>query len=126
RWQGMAPCLLADAIAAAAAGEEEEEEEEDDDDDAPTTSPLENPELARRLPAALLVRDADAGEAVFDQRAMAKMLRDLGPLAFLSDGEPFAGVTMHGPMLVADSQQPLDLDVLIGEVGADAVRLAIL
>jgi len=109
-WQWMAPCLATGAT----------------DADAPTTSPLENRELERWLPAALLICDADAGEAVFDRRALAKTLRDLGPLSCLPDGEPFAGVTMHGPMSVPDSQQPLDLDALIEEVGADAVRLAIL
>jgi leucyl-tRNA synthetase len=111
-WQWLAPCLAPEARA---------------------ESPFENSELERWLGAARLIREVDPDGLLFDQRVTAKALRDIGPLAFLTDGEPFAGVTIHGPVLMPDSHNEdisdldkPDLDKLIGEVGADALRLAIL
>jgi leucyl-tRNA synthetase len=61
-----------------------------------------------------------------------KALRDIGPFAFLEDGEPFAGCLFH-EMVVADGRKMskhlgnvVDPDELVGRHGADTVRLAIL
>ena len=63
---------------------------------------------------------------------MTKALRDIGPFAFLEDGEPFAGCLFH-EMVVADGRKMskhlgnvVDPDELVGRYGADTVRLAIL
>ena len=63
---------------------------------------------------------------------MTKALRDIGPFAFLEDGEPFAGCLFH-EMVVADGRKMskhlgnvVDPDELVGRHGADTVRLAIL
>jgi leucyl-tRNA synthetase len=91
-----------------------------------------HPELRRWLPAERLVAGNDSGSFVFDQRAVTKALRDIGPFAFLEDGEPFAGCLFH-EMVVADGRKMskhlgnvVDPDELVGRHGADTVRLAIL
>src|SRR5467141_4441058 len=60
------------------------------------------------------------------------LLRDLGPLAFLSDGEPFAGCLFH-EMVISDGRKMskhlgnvVDPDELVERYGADTVRLAVL
>ena len=69
---------------------------------------------------------------MFDQRIVTKALRDIGPLAFLADGEPFAGCLFH-EMVTADGRKMskhlgnvVDPDELVERYGADTVRLAIL
>jgi len=91
-----------------------------------------HPDLRRWLPSERLVAGNDSGSFVFDQRAVTKALRDLGPFAFLEDGEPFAGCLFH-EMVVADGRKMskhlgnvVDPDELVGRYGADTVRLAIL
>jgi len=61
-----------------------------------------------------------------------KALRDIGPLDFLDDGEPFAGCLFH-EMVIADGRKMskhlgnvVDPDALVAKYGADTVRLAVL
>ena len=63
---------------------------------------------------------------------MTKALRDIGPLAFLADGEPFAGCLFH-EMVISDGRKMskhlgnvVDPDELVERYGADTVRLAVL
>ncbi|HWJ51726.1 MAG TPA: class I tRNA ligase family protein, partial [Solirubrobacteraceae bacterium] len=69
---------------------------------------------------------------VFDQRTVTKALRDIGPLSFLEDGEPFAGCLFH-EMVISEGRKMskhlgnvVDPDELIARYGADTVRLAVL
>jgi leucyl-tRNA synthetase len=89
-------------------------------------------DLRRWLPSERLVAGSDSGNFVFDQRIVTKALRDIGPLSFLTDGEPFAGCLFH-EMVVADGRKMskhlgnvVDPDELIATYGADTVRLAVL
>jgi leucyl-tRNA synthetase len=91
-----------------------------------------HPDLRRWLPSERLVAGNDSGGFVFDQRVVTKALRDIGPLAFLADGEPFAGCLFH-EMVIADGRKMskhlgnvVDPDELVAEHGADTVRLAVL
>ncbi|HMD57440.1 MAG TPA: class I tRNA ligase family protein [Solirubrobacteraceae bacterium] len=83
------------------------------------------------LPSERLVAGSDSGNFVFDQRTVTKALRDIGPLAFLSDGEPFAGCLFH-EMVIRDKRKMskhlgnvVDPDELVERYGADTVRLAV-
>jgi leucyl-tRNA synthetase len=89
-------------------------------------------DLRAWLPSERLVAGSDSGNFMFDQRITTKALRDIGPLAFLSDGEPFAGALMH-EMVIRDGRKMskhlgnvVEPDELVEELGADTVRLAIL
>jgi leucyl-tRNA synthetase len=91
-----------------------------------------HPDLERWLPSERLVAGNDSGSFVFDQRVVTKALRDIGPFSFLADGEPFAGCLFH-EMVVADGRKMskhlgnvVDPDELVGQHGADTLRLAIL
>jgi leucyl-tRNA synthetase len=91
-----------------------------------------HPDLQGWLPSERLVAGNDSGGFVFDQRVVTKALRDIGPFAFLEDGEPFAGCLFH-EMVVADGRKMskhlgnvVDPDELVERHGADTVRLAIL
>jgi leucyl-tRNA synthetase len=91
-----------------------------------------HPDLRRWLPAERLVAGNDSGGFVFDQRVVTKALRDIGPFAFLAEGEPFAGCLFH-EMVMADGRKMskhlgnvVDPDELVAEHGADTVRLAVL
>jgi leucyl-tRNA synthetase len=90
------------------------------------------PDLRHWLPSERLVAGSDSGNFVFDQRIVTKALRDIGPLAFLADGEPFAGCLFH-EMVISDGRKMskhlgnvVDPDELIERYGADTVRLAVL
>jgi leucyl-tRNA synthetase len=90
------------------------------------------PDLRHWLPSERLVAGSDSGNFVFDQRTVTKALRDIGPLAFLADGEPFAGCLFH-EMVISDGRKMskhlgnvVDPDELIDRYGADTVRLAVL
>jgi leucyl-tRNA synthetase len=90
------------------------------------------PDLRRWLPSERLVAGTDSGNFVFDQRVVTKALRDIGPLAFLQDGEPFAGCLFH-EMVIRDGRKMskhlgnvVDPDELLEAFGADTLRLAVL
>ncbi|HEY1687593.1 MAG TPA: class I tRNA ligase family protein [Solirubrobacteraceae bacterium] len=90
------------------------------------------PDLRAWLPCERVVAGNDSGNFVFDQRITTKALRDIGPLEFLSDGEPFAGCLFH-EMVIRDGRKMskhlgnvVDPDELVAEYGADTVRLAVL
>ena len=89
-------------------------------------------DLRAWLPSERLVAGSDSGNFMFDQRVTTKALRDLGPLAFLADGEPFAGALMH-EMVIRDGRKMskhlgnvVDPDELVESFGADTVRMAVL
>ncbi|HEY5045191.1 MAG TPA: class I tRNA ligase family protein [Solirubrobacteraceae bacterium] len=89
-------------------------------------------DLRQWLPSERLVAGSDSGNFVFDQRIVTKALRDIGPLAFLADGEPFAGCLFH-EMVIRDGRKMskhlgnvVDPDELLASYGADTVRLATL
>jgi leucyl-tRNA synthetase len=84
------------------------------------------------LPSERLVAGTDSGNFVFDQRIVTKALRDIGPLRFLADGEPFAGCLFH-EMVIRDGRKMskhlgnvVDPDELLERFGADTLRLAVL
>lgn len=90
------------------------------------------PDLRHWLPSERLVAGSDSGNFVYDQRTVTKALRDIGPLAFLADGEPFAGCLFH-EMVIRDGRKMskhlgnvVDPDELVERYGADTVRLAVL
>jgi leucyl-tRNA synthetase len=100
--------------------------------EARETEMFSHPDLERWLPSERLVAGNDSGSFVFDQRVVTKALRDIGPFSFLAEGEPFAGCLFH-EMVVADGRKMskhlgnvVDPDELVGEHGADTLRLAIL
>jgi leucyl-tRNA synthetase len=89
-------------------------------------------DLRAWLPCERVVAGSDSGNFVFDQRTVTKALRDIGPLAFLGRGEPFAGCLFH-EMVIADGRKMskhlgnvVDPDELVAAYGADTVRLAVL
>jgi leucyl-tRNA synthetase len=91
-----------------------------------------HPDLQRWLPSERLVAGADSGGFVFDQRVVAKALRDIGPFSFMEHGEPFSGCLFH-EMVIADGRKMskhlgnvVDPDELVEQYGADTVRLAVL
>lgn len=87
-------------------------------------------DLRAWLPSERVVAGSDSGNFVFDQRIVTKALRDIGPLQFLTDGEPFAGCLFH-EMVIRDGRKMskhlgnvVDPDELVERYGADTVRLA--
>ena len=90
------------------------------------------PDLRHWLPSERVVAGSDSGNFVFDQRIVTKALRDLGPLAFLGDGEPFAGCLFHEMVISGGRKMSkhlgnvVDPDELVSRYGADTVRLAVL
>ena len=91
-----------------------------------------HPDLQGWLPSERLVAGNDSGGFVFDQRVVTKALRDIGPFAFIEEGEPFAGCLFH-EMVIADGRKMskhlgnvVNPDELVAEHGADTVRLAVL
>jgi leucyl-tRNA synthetase len=89
-------------------------------------------DLRSWLPSERVVAGSDSGNFVFDQRTVTKALRDIGPLAFLENGEPFAGCLFH-EMVIRDGRKMskhlgnvVDPDELVAQYGADTVRLAVL
>lgn len=89
-------------------------------------------DLRAWLPCERVVAGSDSGNFVFDQRITTMALRDIGPLAFLSEGEPFAGCLFH-EMVISDGRKMskhlgnvVDPDALVEQYGADTVRLATL
>jgi leucyl-tRNA synthetase len=91
-----------------------------------------HPESRKWLPAERLVAGGDSGGFVFDQRIVTKALRDHGEFAYMEAGEPFEGCLFH-EMVIADGRKMskhlgnvVNPDELVGEFGADTVRVAVL
>ncbi|MBS1679278.1 MAG: class I tRNA ligase family protein [Actinobacteria bacterium] len=91
-----------------------------------------HPESRKWLPAERLVAGGDSGGFVFDQRIVTKALRDHGEFAYMDAGEPFEGCLFH-EMVIADGRKMskhlgnvVDPDELVGQFGADTVRVAVL
>jgi leucyl-tRNA synthetase len=91
-----------------------------------------HPESKKWLPAERLVAGGDSGGFVFDQRIVTKALRDHGEFAYMTDGEPFEGCLFH-EMVISDGRKMskhlgnvVNPDELVGEFGADTVRVAVL
>jgi leucyl-tRNA synthetase len=91
-----------------------------------------HPDLQEWLPSERLVAGNDSGGFVFDQRVVTKALRDIGPFAFMGEGEPFAGCLFH-EMVIADGRKMskhlgnvVNPDELVAQHGADTVRMAVL
>ncbi|HEY3552874.1 MAG TPA: class I tRNA ligase family protein, partial [Solirubrobacterales bacterium] len=91
-----------------------------------------HPDLQKWLPSERLVAGNDSGGFVFDQRVVTKALRDIGPFAFMEEGEPFAGCLFH-EMVIADGRKMskhlgnvVNPDELVAQHGADTVRVAVL
>ncbi|HEY6760577.1 MAG TPA: class I tRNA ligase family protein [Baekduia sp.] len=68
-----------------------------------------------------LIASAPTASAVHDMRTVGKALQELGTLG---DGEPFERAFVHEPVDAGDAAP--DLDALLTDAGADALRLAIL
>ncbi len=89
-------------------------------------------DLRHWLPCERVVAGSDSGNFVFDQRIVAKALRDIEHLAFLADGEPFAGCLFHEMVISGGRKMSkhlgnvVDPDELVERYGADTVRLAVL
>jgi leucyl-tRNA synthetase len=89
-------------------------------------------EYQRWLPARQIVWGADAGGYMFDQRLIGKVLQDLEELPPLEAREPFSNALMHqmvrmdGRKMSKHLGNVVDPNELVGEVGADVVRLAVL
>jgi leucyl-tRNA synthetase len=93
---------------------------------------FDHPELTRWFPIARYIQGADIGGFVLDERAVSKLLRDLGHASYLPNGEPYEGALMHG-MVKLDGQKmskhlnnSVDPDDLVSRYGADAVRFGLL
>ncbi|MFT3865325.1 MAG: class I tRNA ligase family protein [Solirubrobacterales bacterium] len=91
-----------------------------------------HPESRKWLPAERLVAGGDSGGFVFDQRIVTKALRDHGEFAYMEDGEPFFGNLFH-EMVISEGRKMskhlgnvVDPDELVGEFGADTIRVAVL
>ncbi len=91
-----------------------------------------HPESRKWLPAERQVAGGDSGGFVFDQRVVTKALRDHGEFDWMTDGEPFEGVLFH-EMVISDGRKMskhlgnvVNPDELVGEFGADTIRVAVL
>lgn len=92
-----------------------------------------HPDLQKWLPAGMVVAGADVGGFLYNQRWLTKALRDIGPLGFLENGEPFAGTLVHEMVLAEDGRKmskhlgnATDPMEIIDEYGSDILRYAIL
>jgi leucyl-tRNA synthetase len=104
--------------------------------EARSDASFDSPEFERWLPVNRVVCSVDDGHWLFDQRTITKALRDRGLFPNLADGEPFQGVTTHEKVhsdgcevsdhLAHTVDVKVDVDEVMTELGADAVRLAVL
>jgi leucyl-tRNA synthetase len=96
------------------------------------TEMFSHPEARRWLPVEQLIHGADIGGFILNMRMGAKALREIGVQDFPGDGEPFEGALMHGMVNLGGRKMSkhlgnvVSLEELVGRVGADAVRFAIL
>jgi leucyl-tRNA synthetase len=93
---------------------------------------FDHPETARWLPVTNVIRGTDGAGFVFDQRSFTKMLRDVGLLAHIEDGEPFTNqrmiglVRFDGRKMSKHLRNTVELKDMLEQVGADTLRVAML
>ncbi len=93
---------------------------------------FDHPETARWLPVTNVIRGTDGAGFVFDQRSFTKMLRDVGLLTHIEDGEPFTNqrmiglVRFDGRKMSKHLRNTVELKQMLEEVGADTLRVAML
>jgi leucyl-tRNA synthetase len=95
-------------------------------------SMFDHPQTARWLPVTNVIRGTDGAGFVFDQRSFTKMLRDVGLLRHIEDGEPFTNqrmiglVRFDGKKMSKHLRNTVELKTMLEEVGADTLRVAML
>ena len=95
-------------------------------------SMFDHPQTARWLPVTNVIRGTDGAGFVFDQRSFTKMLRDVGLLRHIEDGEPFTNqrmiglVRFDGKKMSKHLRNTVELKQMLEEVGADVLRVAML
>lgn len=100
--------------------------------EARDTQMFTHPDLARWLPVSQVVCGADQAAWWVNDRFFFKVLRDIGLLPHLSDGEPVRRLLMHEMVLAGGRKMSkslgnvVDPDEVIDRWGADTVRLAVL
>jgi leucyl-tRNA synthetase len=93
---------------------------------------FDHPQTARWLPVTNVIRGTDGAGFVFDQRSFTKMLRDVGLLTHIEDGEPFTNqrmiglVRFDGKKMSKHLRNTVELKAMLEEVGADTLRVAML
>jgi leucyl-tRNA synthetase len=93
---------------------------------------FDHPETARWLPVTNVIRGTDGAGFVFDQRSFTKMLRDVGLLTHIEDGEPFTNhrmvglVRFDGRKMSKHLRNTVELKQMLEQVGADTLRVAML
>jgi leucyl-tRNA synthetase len=93
---------------------------------------FDHPETARWLPVTNVIRGTDGAGFVFDQRSFTKMLRDVGLLRHIADGEPFTNhrmvglVRFDGRKMSKHLRNTVELKEMLEQVGADTLRVAML
>lgn len=93
---------------------------------------FDHPQTARWLPVTNVIRGTDGAGFVFDQRSFTKMLRDVGFLTHIEDGEPFTNqrmiglVRFDGKKMSKHLRNTVELKQMLEEVGADTLRMAML
>lgn len=95
-------------------------------------SMFDHPQTARWLPVTNVMRGTDGAGFVFDQRSFTKMLRDIGLLTHIEDGEPFTNqrmiglVRFDGKKMSKHLRNTVELKAMLEEVGADVLRVAMM
>lgn len=95
-------------------------------------SMFDHPQTARWLPVTNVIRGTDGAGFVFDQRSFTKMLRDVGFLTHIEDGEPFTNqrmiglVRFDGKKMSKHLRNTVELKAMLDEVGADVLRVAMM
>ncbi|HZV73396.1 MAG TPA: class I tRNA ligase family protein [Conexibacter sp.] len=93
---------------------------------------FDHPQTARWLPVTNVIRGTDGAGFVFDQRSFTKMLRDVGLLRHIEDGEPFTNqrmiglVRFDGRKMSKHLRNTVELKDMLEQVGADTLRVAML
>jgi leucyl-tRNA synthetase len=93
---------------------------------------FDHPQTARWLPVTNVIRGTDGAGFVFDQRSFTKMLRDVGLLGHIADGEPFTNqrmiglVRFDGRKMSKHLRNTVELKQMLEQVGADTLRVAML
>ncbi|HEX7289976.1 MAG TPA: class I tRNA ligase family protein [Conexibacter sp.] len=93
---------------------------------------FDHPQTARWLPVTNVIRGTDGAGFVFDQRSFTKMLRDVGLLTHIADGEPFTNqrmiglVRFDGKKMSKHLRNTVELKAMLEQVGADVLRVAMM